>query len=66
MAEQSQTNTGILNKLDNLIGEGGLKTELKITLTTATMFKLIISIIISIIVAYMVISLLKKLSGAKS
>lgn len=62
MAERTQATT-IMEKLENLIGEEGLRTELNITLTTATLVKLMVAMILSILVSYMVIMAIGKAIG---
>ncbi|HHZ95520.1 MAG TPA: hypothetical protein EYN67_08170 [Flavobacteriales bacterium] len=49
-----------LDKLGNIIGEEGLKTELNITFSAETLIKLMVTIMMAILLAYMIQSVLKK------
>ena len=49
-----------LDKLGNIIGEDGLKTELNITFSAETLIKLMVTIMMAILLAYMIQSVLKK------
>jgi len=41
MAEEKRTTSQIKSYLDNIFGKEGLKTDIKVTLTNDTMFKII-------------------------
>tara|TARA_Y100000034_G_scaffold102608_1_gene127594 strand:+ start:367 stop:552 length:186 start_codon:yes stop_codon:yes gene_type:complete len=55
-----QGNGTFLDKLGNIIGEEGLKTELNITFSAETLIKLMITIMMAILLSYMVQSVLRK------
>ena len=53
-------NGTFLDKLGNIIGEEGLKTELNITFTAETLIKLMVTIMMAILLAYMIQTVLSK------
>lgn len=63
--DKEDKKTSFIDQIKQLVGPEGLRTEVNITLTTETLFRLIIGMIISILVSYMIITLIKKLTDAK-
>jgi hypothetical protein len=55
-----QGNGTFLDKLGNIIGEEGLKTELNITFSAETLIKLMITIMMAILLSYMIQTVLRK------
>ena len=59
---ENQGKTSVLDQIKQLVGPEGLRTEVNITLTTETLFKLIVGMIVSILISYMIISAIKKVT----
>lgn len=53
-------NGTFLDKLGNIIGEEGIKTELNITFSAETLIKLMMTIMMAILLSYMIQTVLRK------